>query len=135
MWQLNPLRKLHSVSLEMREYVDARGDLVISAEGRIFALSRTAYTNDLLNLIWIEPLTGAAQLIGATGFKNIRGLAFGPGETLYGVASDSPSTGPAILVRIDTSTGKASEVARITGIPEVLSIIGLCSFQVGAPSP
>ncbi len=134
-WLLSPATRLTSTYLKMlNRTVDIWGDLAVSPEGRVFGLSQT-YFPRTLNLVWIEPLTGAVEYIGPTGLGNIQGLAFAPGGQLLGVASDNPSSGRASLVQIDTATGTATEIARITGIPEVLSITGLCSFQIAAQSP
>ena len=52
----------------------------------------------------VSPLTGAATLVGSTGFQTISGLAYDPNNgILYGTSGESDS-----LYRIDTSTGAAS---------------------------
>jgi hypothetical protein len=63
------------------------------------------------SLYVLDPATGAAQLIGPTGFEHINGLAVHPiNGTLYGVTSD-----PAQLITIDPATGLGTLVAPISG--------------------
>src|SRR5262249_14303914 len=65
----------------------------------------------------INPSTGAATLIGITGFT-VCGLAFDPPtNTLYGT---SYAPGDTRLLRINTTTGQATQIATIalTGISD-----------------
>ena len=72
------------------------------------------------SLYTVDPLTGAATLIGATGFSHVTGIDFDPTTgTLYGVVSDL-FNGTTALITIDPATG-AGTVVGTTGnqIPDI----------------
>src|SRR5437660_12817234 len=74
----------------------------------------TAYTNTngAASLYSISPTTGAATLVGATGFRQISALAFAPNGTLYGIGRNG--TGALVLLTINTATGAGTQVGSIT---------------------
>ncbi|MBM4391579.1 MAG: hypothetical protein FJ090_10700 [Deltaproteobacteria bacterium] len=56
--------------------------------------------------LWlVDPCTGAAEVVGATGRGDVCGIAFGPGGELFGLDRTSDE-----LVRFDQSTGAAATV-------------------------
>lgn len=58
------------------------------------------------NLYTFDPLTGAATLVGATGFSHVTGLAIDPTTgNLFGHVSDIGSAGGVQLISIDKNTG------------------------------
>ncbi len=81
-----------------------------SAAPILFAVSGSG--NASSNLYTVDPTTGAATLVGATGFSHITGLAFNPVTgVLYGHVSNifgSPSATD--LVTINRTTGAAALV-------------------------
>lgn len=74
------------------------------------------------SLYTVNPITGAATLVGATGMSHMTGLDFDPTTgVLYGVV-DSGFTGTPQLVTVNTSTGAATVVGALGGsfaIPDI----------------
>jgi plastocyanin len=63
--------------------------------------------------LWLIDVTNqTATLIGNTGFGYLGGIAFDSNGTLYGVAGGSGN--PGILVTIDPTTGKATDIGSIS---------------------
>ncbi len=58
------------------------------------------------NLYTFDPLTGAATLVGATGFSHVTGLAIDPTTgNLFGHVSNLFGNGDTLLISIDKNTG------------------------------
>jgi len=57
----------------------------------------------------LDPATGAATVIGATG-RNFAGLAFAGNGTLYGVTGDGDPNAPETLFTISLTTGLSTQV-------------------------
>ena len=57
----------------------------------------------------IDPTTGVATVIGATGFDRISAMDFASDGTLYATAQ-RPLAGPPVLITLDTTTGIGTEV-------------------------
>jgi hypothetical protein len=75
-------------------------DLAFRADGVLFAsLMRKGYMNDWLAIV--NPSTGAATLIGDTGFQDVDGISFKDG-VLYGSAWGHQ------IIQIDTQTGRGT---------------------------
>ena len=72
------------------------------------------------SLYTVDPLTGAATLIGATGFSHVTGIDFDPTTgTLYGVVSDF-FNGTTALITIDPTTGVGTVVGPTANqIPDI----------------
>jgi hypothetical protein len=64
-------------------------------------------TND--TLYRIDPVTGAATLIGAIGFNQVYALGFDKSGTLFGISQTRSA-----LVKVNTSTGAGALVAPVT---------------------
>jgi hypothetical protein len=60
------------------------------------------------NLYSINPTTGAATLVGATGFNEVSAIAFDGSGTLYGVGHIG--AGLPLLITINTTTGAGTQV-------------------------
>ena len=88
------------------------GGLAVAPDGTLFA----SFSADIDTLVIVDPETGNVTPVGALGFDNVSGLAFGPDGTLYGVDSSSDQ-----LITIDPLTGEGTAV----GITGVLSNQGL----------
>src|SRR5262249_9665253 len=69
------------------------------------------------SLFTLNPQTGAATLIGSTGFHAVTALAFGANDTLFGVGSTSTASVGDELIRINPATGAGTLVGPFgTGI-------------------
>lgn len=76
----------------------------------------TGATGKPSSLYTINPTTGAATLVGPTGFSHMTGLDFDPTTgILYGVASTGFSGAPQSLVTVNKNTGAATLVALLSG--------------------
>ena len=73
------------------------------------------------NIYDIDPCTGAATLIGPSGFQAVPGLTFGPDGTLYGSAFASGSNGDSLVV-IDKATGAGTLIGPYGGVSGVDAI-------------
>ncbi len=93
------------------------GSLTVSPAGMLFS-------TDGLELVRVDPLTAALTTVGAIGpdALDISGLAFGPGQTLYGY--DKNGTGDDYLVTLDRTTGLATRVGQ-TGTTDAGNVGGL----------
>jgi hypothetical protein len=83
--------------------------------GRLYAMSGAGASASSLYLV--DKNTGAATLIGPTGFNHIVATDFDPMTgILYGIVNGGrfPDTSPELLVTINTSTGAATVVTPIT---------------------
>jgi hypothetical protein len=74
----------------------------------------------------INLATGAASIIGASGFSKIEALALSANDELYGVNPQS-----AQLVRCSTSTGACTAVGTLSGIPPASTNAGLTFDSTG----
>lgn len=68
----------------------------------------------------VDMATGAATVIGATGFNKIEALAMNAAGEIYGV---SPAT--AQLVKCSSTTGACTAVGLLAGLPQVQANAGL----------
>jgi hypothetical protein len=68
------------------------------------------------SLYRISATTGAATMIGPTGFERVPALAFAPNGTLYGIGQNGAGT--LALLTLNTSSGAGAQVAPLTGIPK-----------------
>lgn len=76
--------------------------------GRVFAAKMG---EDALMLY--DRTNGNASFIGATGYADITGLAFDPkSRTLYGITTAKWVGGGGVLLRLNTSTGAATEIGQ-----------------------
>ncbi|MBL8746051.1 MAG: hypothetical protein JNK58_06815, partial [Phycisphaerae bacterium] len=68
------------------------------------------------SLYRIDPLTGAATLIGPIGFNGVSGITFMPDGTLYGACNSDAIYGPAssALIRIDPNSGAGTLIGKIS---------------------
>lgn len=63
------------------------------------------------SLYTVDPVTGAATLVGATGYSHIVGIDFDPTDgTLYGMLNEYNSYNDGALITINTSTAAVSIV-------------------------
>ena len=82
------------------------------------------------SLYTINSTTGAATLVGATGFSGVGSLAVSPGGTLYGIAGNSGgSPGAHRLISINTSTGAGTAIGT-TGVTENFTDVAFRSDSV-----
>jgi hypothetical protein len=96
------------------------------------------------SLFRVNGATGAATLIGPTGFDAVPGLVFDLDRTLYGSAAAPGSTNADTLIRIDPATGAGTAVGAYgTGIagmdalavdPTTGILYGGGAFAPGFPS-
>jgi hypothetical protein len=81
----------------------ASGDIVAIKDGTLFGVNDVNATNNN-ELLTINPTTGAAKVIGATGYPRVWGLAYWKGS-VYGLTKTgdllaiNPKTGQATLVQ------------------------------------
>jgi len=85
------------------------------ASGSLYGLT-TFGSAPMNSLVRIDPLTGAATTVGATGLQNIfeGDLAFNPATgQLFGLQNIPNAPGPGDLFRIDLNTGAATIVGTL----------------------
>ena len=80
--------------------------------------SRDPFDNNLSNLYSINPSTGAATLIGNTGFRLVGGIDFDSSGVMYGVGEQyipggPPFNGPLQLITISKYTGIGTVVGNL----------------------
>ena len=80
--------------------------------------SRDPFDNNLSNLYTINPTTGAATLVGNTGFRLVGGIDFDSSGVLYGVGEENPGGAPPLsgdlkLITIDRLTGVGTAVGNL----------------------
>lgn len=83
---------------------------LVSAGLRAQIIFATDNNSGNASLYSVNPTTGAATLIGATGFGRVSAIAFSPSGVLYGIAGNSGD-----LITINTTTGVGTSVGN-TGI-------------------
>jgi hypothetical protein len=101
--------KIGSLGTVEKGKITSGGDLAIDPQGaRLYASVHWGHhgTNDYLATI--DPLNGAATIIGTIGFDQVHGLAFKDG-ILYGVTDNQE------LLRLDLLTGRGTMISN-TGI-------------------
>lgn len=100
--------------------------MTCSPDGTLYAVGQSDSANpDFNSLYAVDRKTGLASRIGATGVLDpsdpsgfsgfLMALAFAPDGTLYGVNTNS-------LFSIDPSTGLATKVVDIVGVPLVMGL-------------
>jgi hypothetical protein len=91
------------------------------SQGRLFA--GYGYWNVPHGIYQIDPVTGQATFIVQTSLLGLRGLAFGPGDVLYGTNDTTTPLGggPDDLVTIDLVTG-ATTIIGPTGLKSLQSL-------------
>lgn len=72
-------------------------------------------SNGLANLFAIDPITGAATLIGPIGFERVSAMDFGPDGRLYATAERADGSNTPVLIIIDTVSGAGTEVGPLGG--------------------
>jgi hypothetical protein len=89
------------------------GDLALDRDGSLFGVAFTGGVccNPSV-LVQIDPATGRATVIGAIGYDDIFGLAFGPDGVLYAVA-DGEVGGIPHLISIDKVTGAGTPIGQM----------------------
>lgn len=80
--------------------------------------SRDPFDNNLSNLYTINPATGAATLVGNTGFRLVSGIDFDSSGVLYGIGEVNPGGSPPLagalqLITIDRLTGVGTAVGNL----------------------
>ncbi len=76
------------------------GDLAFDASGNMFLST----SNN--NLVKVNPSTGTATKVGALGFNEVYGMAYGPNHVLYGLSNTTDQ-----IFSVNTSTGKGAVTA------------------------
>ena len=84
----------------------ASGDIVGTADGKLYGFADVggSASEAINSLVMIDPMTGAAEEVGLTGFDNLWGAGVWCG-TFYAFRSDGD------LLEIDVQTGKATMLA------------------------
>jgi hypothetical protein len=111
LWEINPLTG--AATFVVNVSADIRG-LAFSPAGVLHGI-REGGSQD--SLVIINQASGAVTVVGGTGLSRLQALDFAPNGTLYGIDL------AAGLVRINTSTGQATDVnASVGGGAQALAI-------------
>jgi hypothetical protein len=90
------------------------GDLAFGPDGSLFATSYLSGTDVLMR---VNPVNGAATVVGETGARDVWGLFFFEGA-LYGLSANGSSCASGgELIRLDTITGAGSHIRCLGFLP------------------
>jgi hypothetical protein len=85
------------------------GDLAFARDGTLYATAQSSGGQVLLR---VDPATGVASIRARLALRDVYGLAFGPNGKLVGAARGNAT--PAVLVSIDTRTGRTKRIGSIS---------------------
>lgn len=85
----------------------SEGALAVGPDGTLYA----AFTEDIDQLVIVDPETGELTFVGPFGFDDVSGLAFAPDGTLYGYDALSSQ-----IVTIDVDSGAARALGAGLGL-------------------
>jgi hypothetical protein len=85
--------------------LSSAGDLEFDSAGHLYLTTTSG------QLAQVNPTTGSASIVGATGYSDVFGLAYDPGSNvMYGLADSAQE-----LLTINLATGAATELSSLSG--------------------